>query len=58
MYYVLSKVLAEEAAWKFVKENDIDMVSINPSMVIGPVLQPTINDSVASILNLINGVLA
>ncbi|KNA11912.1 hypothetical protein SOVF_130840 isoform A [Spinacia oleracea] len=55
MYYVLSKVLAEEAAWKFVKENDIDMVSINPSMVIGPVLQPTINDSVASILNLING---
>ncbi|XP_021729010.1 tetraketide alpha-pyrone reductase 1-like isoform X2 [Chenopodium quinoa] len=54
MYYVLSKVLAEEAAWKYAKENDIDMVSINPSMVIGPMLKPTINDSVASILNLIN----
>ncbi|KMT14529.1 hypothetical protein BVRB_4g072990 [Beta vulgaris subsp. vulgaris] len=55
MSYALSKVLAEEAAWKFAKENDIDMVSINPSMVIGPMLQSTVNDSVASILNLING---
>nr|AAX83110.1 alcohol dehydrogenase-like protein [Ocimum basilicum] len=55
LWYVLSKTLAEDAAWKFVKEKDIDMVAINPAMVIGPLLQPTLNTSAAAILNLING---
>ncbi|XP_072997947.1 phenylacetaldehyde reductase-like isoform X1 [Typha latifolia] len=55
MWYGLSKTLAEEAAWKFSKDNAVDMVSINPSMVIGPLLQPTLNSSVVDILNLING---
>lgn len=54
-WYMLSKTLAEDAAWKFVKEKGIDMVAINPSMVIGPLLQPTLNTSSAAILNLING---
>ncbi|XP_021771389.1 tetraketide alpha-pyrone reductase 1-like [Chenopodium quinoa] len=54
-WYLLSKTFAEQAAWKFVKEHDIDMVSINPGIVIGPALQPTINASVAAILNLVNG---
>ncbi|XP_020552219.1 cinnamoyl-CoA reductase 1-like isoform X1 [Sesamum indicum] len=53
-WYVLSKTLAEDAAWKFVKEKGIDMVTINPAMVIGPLLQPTLNTSCAAILNLIN----
>ncbi|CAL5423803.1 unnamed protein product [Camellia sinensis] len=51
----LSKTLAEDAAWKFVKEKGIDKVAINPAMVIGPLLQPTLNTSSAAILNLING---
>ncbi|XP_073271344.1 phenylacetaldehyde reductase-like [Primulina huaijiensis] len=54
-WYVLSKTLAEDAAWKFVKEKGIDMVTINPAMVIGPLLQPTLNTSSAAILNLVNG---
>ncbi|KAJ3669246.1 hypothetical protein LUZ60_011196 [Juncus effusus] len=54
-WYVLSKTLAEEAAWKFSKENKLDLVTINPAMVIGPLLQPTLNTSAAAILNLING---
>ncbi|CAO2832971.1 unnamed protein product [Amaranthus hypochondriacus] len=54
-WYRISKTLAEEAAWKFVKEHGIDMVSINPSAVIGPMLQPRLASSVALILNLING---
>ena len=52
---MLSKTLAEDAAWKFVKEKGLDMVTINPAMVIGPLLQPTLNTSAAAILNLING---
>ncbi|KAK4278707.1 hypothetical protein QN277_016516 [Acacia crassicarpa] len=55
LWYVVSKTLAEEAAWKFTKENNIDMVTINPAMVIGPLLQPTLNTSAAAILNIING---
>jgi len=52
---VLSKTLAEDAAWKFAKEKDMDMVAINPAMVIGPLLQPTVNTSAAAILSLIKG---
>lgn len=55
MWYVLSKSLAEDAARKFVSENNIDMVTINPAMVIGPLLQPVLNTSAASVLNLVNG---
>ncbi|CAO2837309.1 unnamed protein product [Amaranthus hypochondriacus] len=55
MWYTISKTLAEDSAWKFVKEHCIDMISINPGVVIGPMLQPQLNSSVAIILNLING---
>eukprot|EP00261_Vitis_vinifera_P026195 XP_010659458.1 PREDICTED: cinnamoyl-CoA reductase 1 [Vitis vinifera] len=55
LWYVLSKTLAEEAAWKFSKENGIDMVTINPAWVIGPLIQPTLNLSAEVVLNLING---
>ncbi|XP_062115504.1 phenylacetaldehyde reductase-like isoform X2 [Humulus lupulus] len=53
-WYALSKTLAEEAAWKFGKENGIDLVTIHPGLVIGPLLQPTINTTTQLILNQIN----
>ncbi|XP_054798779.1 phenylacetaldehyde reductase-like isoform X1 [Prosopis cineraria] len=53
--YLLSKTLAEKAAWKFTKENNIDMVVLNPAMVIGPILQPTLNSSIDAILILLKG---
>ncbi|CAJ1934030.1 unnamed protein product [Sphenostylis stenocarpa] len=55
MWYHLSKTLAENAAWNFVNENNIDMITINPGMVAGKLLQPEINESVEYILNVING---
>lgn len=55
MWYVLSKTLAEEAAWKLAKEKGIDLVTINPGMVIGPLLQPTLNTSAATIASLFSG---
>ncbi|KAM5552179.1 phenylacetaldehyde reductase [Rosa sericea] len=55
LWYMLSKTLAEEAAWKFAKEKGIDIITINPGWVIGPLLQPTLNLSVELVLKLING---
>ncbi|KAL3620358.1 hypothetical protein CASFOL_035270 [Castilleja foliolosa] len=54
-WYVLSKTVAEIAAWEFVKDKGIELVTICPPMVIGPLLQPTLNTSCEAILNLING---
>ncbi|CAI0420734.1 unnamed protein product [Linum tenue] len=55
-WYMLSKTLAEEAAWKFANENGIDLVAVNPGFVIGPFLQPSVNFTVEEVLRLINGV--
>ncbi|KAH7521508.1 hypothetical protein FEM48_Zijuj07G0040900 [Ziziphus jujuba var. spinosa] len=55
LWYILSKTLAEEAAWKFAKENGIDLVTIHPGVVIGPLLQPTLNLSSEMFINLIKG---
>ena len=53
---MLSKTLAEEAAWKFARENGIDLVTTNAGFVIGPMLQPALNFTLEMILNLINGI--
>nr|GME06823.1 cinnamoyl-CoA reductase 1-like [Ipomoea batatas] len=52
-WYVLSKILAEEAAWKYAGENGIDLVVLHPTIVIGPILHPTLNFSNALFLDLI-----
>ncbi|KAL5762665.1 hypothetical protein ACOSP7_018929 [Xanthoceras sorbifolium] len=54
-WYAVSKTLAEDAAWKFAEENGIDLVTINPGLVMGPLLQPTLNLSVEVILKLLKG---
>jgi len=54
-WYVLSKTLAEKAAWDFVKEKGLDMVVINPSGVIGPTLQASELGINKYILGLLNG---
>lgn len=46
--------MAEEAAWKFVKDNGIDMITTNPGLIVGPMLQPNLNFSSAVIASLIN----
>ncbi|CAN4110319.1 unnamed protein product [Withania somnifera] len=52
-WYNLSKTLAEEAAWKFAKQNGIDLITLHPVLVIGPFLQPTLNFSSEAMLNFI-----
>lgn len=52
-WYALSKTLAEEAAWRFTKENGIELVTLHPGFVIGPILHPTLSLSPEAIFNLI-----
>ncbi|KAK8702715.1 hypothetical protein V6N13_021056 [Hibiscus sabdariffa] len=43
LWYMASKILAEEAAERFAKENRMDLVVLNPGFVFGPLLQPILN---------------
>ncbi|KAH7567242.1 hypothetical protein ACOSP7_010964 [Xanthoceras sorbifolium] len=50
MYFV-SKTLAEQAAWKFAEENNIDFISIIPPLVVGPFLMPSMPPSLITALS-------
>ncbi|KAJ9704700.1 hypothetical protein PVL29_002984 [Vitis rotundifolia] len=55
IWYALSKVLAEKAAWEFCKENGIDLVTVLPSFVIGPSLPPDLCSTAYDVLGLLKG---
>nr|GEY33477.1 cinnamoyl-CoA reductase 2-like [Tanacetum cinerariifolium] len=42
-WYAVSKILAEIETLEFAKRDDLTVVTICPSIVIGPMLQPTVN---------------
>ncbi|GAB2302509.1 Tetraketide alpha-pyrone reductase 1 [Dionaea muscipula] len=54
-WYPLSKVEAERAAWAFCKENNIDLVTVLPSFLIGPSLPPTLCQTASDVLGLLKG---
>nr|BAF49294.1 dihydroflavanol 4-reductase [Clitoria ternatea] len=54
MYFV-SKTLAEQEAWNFAKEQNIDFISVIPPLVVGPFLLPTMPPSLITALSLITG---
>ncbi|XP_021863391.1 putative anthocyanidin reductase [Spinacia oleracea] len=49
--YVLSKLLTEEAAFKFANENSLDLVSVITTTVAGPFLTSTLPSSVRVLLS-------
>ncbi|KAL4199155.1 hypothetical protein AMTRI_Chr03g49790 [Amborella trichopoda] len=52
MYFV-SKTLAEKAAWDFAKENNIDFISIIPTLVVGPFIMQSMPPSMITALALL-----
>ncbi|KAG8379718.1 hypothetical protein BUALT_Bualt07G0118500 [Buddleja alternifolia] len=54
-WYCYGKALAEQAAWDIANELRVDLVVINPVIVLGPMLQPTVNASVLHILKYLTG---
>lgn len=47
--------MAEKTAWDESREKGVDLVVINPVLVLGPLLQPTVNASVLHILKYLTG---
>lgn len=54
MYFV-SKTLAEKAAWEAAKENNIEFISIIPTLVVGPFIMPSMPPSLITALSPITG---
>ncbi|KAL9415674.1 hypothetical protein AB3S75_043882 [Citrus x aurantiifolia] len=55
IWYALSKILAEKAAWEFCENNGIDLVTILPSFVVGPSLPPDLCSTASDVLGLLKG---
>ncbi|KAK1364742.1 Cinnamoyl-CoA reductase 1 [Heracleum sosnowskyi] len=53
LYYHLSKTLTEQATLKFAEEHKIDLVTLHPGFVLGPLLQPVLNVTSEGMLNFI-----
>ncbi|KAG2577165.1 hypothetical protein PVAP13_6NG085300 [Panicum virgatum] len=54
-WYFLSKTLAEHEAFAYAAKTGLDIVTICPSLVIGPLMQHTVNTSVKVFLSYIKG---
>ncbi|CAL5053827.1 unnamed protein product [Urochloa decumbens] len=54
-WYFLSKTLAERAALAYAEETGLDVVSVCPSWVLGPLLQSTVNNSSLTLIDYLRG---
>ncbi|CAH9083029.1 unnamed protein product [Cuscuta europaea] len=54
-WYCYGKTVAEKTAWEEARRKGVDIVVINPVLVLGPLLQPTVNASVQHILKYLTG---
>jgi len=55
LWYAYAKTLAEEEAWEVAKERGLDLVVVNPSFVVGPLLSPQPSSTLKFVLHLIKG---
>ncbi|KAI5600689.1 hypothetical protein BDE02_01G042100 [Populus trichocarpa] len=54
-WYCYGKTVAEQVAWDVAKKKGVDLVVVNPVLVLGPLLQPTVNASIVHILKYLTG---
>ncbi|OWM81147.1 hypothetical protein CDL15_Pgr007178 [Punica granatum] len=54
-WYALSKTLAEREAVEFGERSGLDVVRVCPVMILGPMLQPTVNASGLLLIRLLKG---
>ncbi|KAM3276254.1 hypothetical protein ACQJBY_044563 [Aegilops geniculata] len=54
-WYSVSKITAEEAALEYGRRTGLDVVTLNPAVVFGPLLQPTVNASSQFLIYFLKG---
>ncbi|KAK9690496.1 hypothetical protein RND81_09G132000 [Saponaria officinalis] len=54
-WYCYGKTVAEQVAWETAKELGVDLVVVNPVLVLGPLLQPSLNASIVHVLKYLTG---
>ncbi|KAF3962162.1 hypothetical protein CMV_013287 [Castanea mollissima] len=54
-YYCFGKTVAESEALEYAKSSDFSIITVCPSIIIGPLLQPTMNASSLFLLTLLKG---
>ncbi|KAF3628075.1 Tetraketide alpha-pyrone reductase 2 [Capsicum annuum] len=57
LWYAYAKTKAEKEAWRVAEECGIDLVVVNPSFVVGPLLAPQPTSTLAIILSMLKGML-
>ncbi|XP_073147559.1 tetraketide alpha-pyrone reductase 2-like isoform X1 [Henckelia pumila] len=57
MWYAYAKTIAEKEAWKMAEESGIDLVVVNPSFVVGPLLAPQPTSTLVIILSIVKGLI-
>ncbi|KAE9605693.1 putative NAD(P)-binding domain-containing protein [Lupinus albus] len=55
LWYAYAKTVAEREAWKIAKESGMDLVVVNPSFVVGPLLAPQPTSTLLFILSIVKG---
>lgn len=55
LWYAYAKTLGEKDAWRLAKESGMDLVVVNPSFVVGPLLAPQPSSTLLMILRIIKG---
>ncbi|CAM0912711.1 unnamed protein product [Alopecurus aequalis] len=54
-WYCYGKAVAEQSAWEAARQLGVDLLVVNPVLVIGPLQQPTVNASITHILKYLDG---
>ncbi|KAL2347584.1 hypothetical protein Fmac_001584 [Flemingia macrophylla] len=55
LWYAFAKTIGERDAWRIAKERGIDLVVVNPSFVVGPLLSPQPTSTLLLILSIVKG---
>ncbi|XP_062193789.1 cinnamoyl-CoA reductase 1-like [Phragmites australis] len=54
-WYPVAKIISEEAALEYGRQTGLDVVTVNPGLVFGPLLQPTVNASSQFLIYFLKG---
>ncbi|XP_058193980.1 tetraketide alpha-pyrone reductase 2-like [Rhododendron vialii] len=55
LWYAFAKTVAEKEAWKIAEKTGLDLVAVNPSYVVGPLLAPQPTSSLQLLLAVVKG---